>query len=1183
MKRIQEKVKDIVEVRPYESLQDFISNPAQTLAIYHFTDLTADLMAKWLEVVAGVQPGRGASNALAGYRGVGKSHFLATLGAIVSHPELRTKVSDPHVAAVAQQLKRRRHQVSFVKRGLHETLLEEIKDAIALTFEVGVETLSDSLQDLLEFGVRRSGDMPFVLLIDTAFERTSRVLRDDGVMLGEIAEIAADMNVFVGVALDDDIAGADGVNAAIVRNFKIDYLDHEHLYRIVDTNIFPKQRQTAPILHDIYAYFRGVMPNFRWSEQKFASLYPLHPTILEIAPFVRLYVPAFALLGFASEAGRKILGRPANSLIGLDEVFDSVENNLRKVEDLKEAFAVYDKLNSEVVSHIPIMQRLQAKLILKALLLLSLDGDGTTAGEISAAMLIFDENDPNKARQIVEELVETFVSVFPEDIKRISEEGRETRYGFKVQSKENLNRALTEASQSISPDIIPKILLRITRDKYADWTISEDREGGENYSMFTQIVWRGGQRRGVVIWDLENNPKNRESLENSALAEWELIISPEGKNIQSSAEKEDIPKIFWQPEALRKDEIETILRYSVLLTQTDLAEQFGDQIRAAGHAHTIAVEKIWNRVFLQEGKLTIDGFDYNFTEEARRSKNISEMLTAMLEPVFEMRFPAHPFFGRTLGMPEVSTLVNDLFSGARQNLEEVQRLAEIFALPLGLVTLRSGLYVLESEENLQNSPFVQQILELLKSGGDETVSLEKVYKQLRKAPSGLVREAQHLILAALVAQRQIEFVTTKGDRINRRSLDLKIIWTDIEGIAKPTSVVYSSERLTTWAKILTGAEAFYSIENPEDREAARNALRGWLADWEAARVLERFAGLSDEILNTKIWRLAMLAEKTFGSVAETVRFVLEESISIDEGLHRIADAFSDSEEEFFNRTRDLVIMEDFISGAAKRSEIWTYLAVCETTEDEKIEYLRARLLQIIEESATSPSETLNKEMEDLWKAFKDRFSEFFSANHDLVMKSHVLQEKYAEILRSDEWWEFENLSKLPIFQQNHIKEAQKLCAQLKQLDCRYEVREMLKTHPFCACSFNLAQIKNWEMLPQKLWETINRGRFSYKRNLLLLKDTILPLVDQFSAQTNDMEFLNAAVNLTETLKSGKEVQFFSNHELIILQQIFEILPASPLLHLKMPSAKDFMSKEELRGKFNQWLDELPGEPVLLKI
>lgn len=1181
MKRIQEKVKDIVEVRSYESLQDFIANPAQTVAIYHFTDATSDLMAKWLDAITNVSFQAGAACALAGYRGVGKSHFLATLGAIVSHPELRSRMTDSHVSASAQHLKRRRHPVAFVRRGIYPTLLEELKVAVAQVFEIQPLELSDSIAEILDFCSRKAGDLPFVLMIDTAFERSSRVLRDDGMMLGEIAEIAKNLNIFVGVALDDDIAGADGVNSAIARSFKIDYLDQDHLYKIVDTHIFPKNRQMTPILHDIYTYFRAVLPSFRWSEQRFSALYPLHPIILEIAPFVRLYAPEFALLGFTSEAGKKILGRPANSLIGLDEVFDIVEPTLRKVEDLHGAFVSYDRLNAEVVSQVPIMQRLQAKLILKALLLLSLDGDGTTANEICAAMLIFDENEPLKAVQNVGNLIETFVAALPEDVQRTIEAGRENRYGFTVSSKENLNRALAEAALNISPDVIPSILRRIARDKYSDWTISDETEENSADWMECQIAWRGGLRRGRVSWDLETPTDKLGASMPSDFIDWELFIHRQDEIAIPIIDTNETPKLYWSPAELKKDEIDTILRYYALLTRTDLHEEYGDQIRAAGHTQTLAVEKIWNRIFLHDGKLVIDGFDYNFTEEARSAQVLSEMFSIMLEPLFETRFPIHPFFARTLGMNEVSALTADFFSGARQNLEQSQRLAETFALPLGLVSQRGDLYTIEAEETLVNLPLAQEILALVKLGGDTTVSLKSIYRQLKKSPNGLVREAQHLILTALVAQRQIEFVTSKGDRINRRSLDLKIIWDDIEGIAKPINVVYSSARLTNWAKILTGTKDFQSIENPKDRETVKNALQNWLTDWKSARVLDRFGELPDEILNTKIWRLAVHAEKTFGAVAEIVKAVLDDVCSVDEGLHRIADAFSDSEDEFFTGTRNLVMMEDFISGSSKRQEIWTYLAVCEPTQNEKIEYFREKLLQIIEESYLNPSESLNREMESIWESFKTAFSEHFAVNHDLVMKSHHLHEKFDEIRQTGEWWEFENLSRLPIFSQNHWLEAQKISRQFKQLDCRYEVREMLKTHPFCACSFNLAQIRDWEKLPQLLWETVNKARISYRRNLLMLRETILPLIANISAQNS--ELVEAGKHLTEILKNAKEFPVLNDFELIVLQKTFEILPDSPRLNLKMPSAENYSSREDLRAKMNKWLDELPSEPVLLKI
>ena len=152
------------------------------------------------------------------------------------------------------------------------------------------------------------------------------------------------------------------INSAIAASFTIDYLDQEHLYKIVDTHIFPKGNQMQPVLHEIYGRLRGAS-GFRWSEQRFSSLYPLHPIVLEITPLMQLYVHDFALLGFASDSGAKILGRPSNSLIAPDEVFDNVEHQRDRTS--QENVAAYDSLNSSVVASIPVMQRLPAKMILK--------------------------------------------------------------------------------------------------------------------------------------------------------------------------------------------------------------------------------------------------------------------------------------------------------------------------------------------------------------------------------------------------------------------------------------------------------------------------------------------------------------------------------------------------------------------------------------------------------------------------------------------------------------------------------------------------------------------------------------------------------------------------------------------------------------------------------------------------
>ncbi|MEO7674551.1 MAG: DUF6079 family protein [Pyrinomonadaceae bacterium] len=1135
MKHVQEKVKDIVEVRPYSSIRDFIADPAETLSNYHFTDATADLMAKWLEGISTVQEGRGTAFALAGYRGVGKSHFLATLGALAANPELRTRISESHVAFSAQRLQRRHYTVAYLRRGTDETLLEEFKAAMSSV--LGPDTLSNdaSYEDVLRAASEKSGDTPFILMIDTAFERGSRVSRDDGVFLSEIAEAAKNLNVFVGVALDDDIAGADGSNSSLVRSYSIDYLDQAHLYKVVNSYIFPKHNQMQPVLHEIYTYFREVLPSFRWSEQKFSSLYPLHPAILEVAPYVRLYVHDFALLGFASEAGEKILGRPSNSLIALDEVYDSAESGLRKIDDLSEAFAAYDKLNSTVVGKIPVMQRLQAKLILKALLLLSLDGQGATANDICASVLIFEKADPEKAVKNVEDLLKKFAEELPDQLRQISDNALETRYSFKVSSKENLNKALMEAHGAVSADTVSGIIRRVFQERFTDAAPAASTEETDKTWIDSRIVWRGGVRRGRVFWntgeDLLGNV-----VAASDTTDWEVFIDLHSDAGVLPETSDDISRVIWKPDPLRPDEVDKVRSYHILRTDGDLREKFSEQIRASIHTHAIAVEKILNRSFLEDGKLIIDGFDYNFTEEARSAQSMSELFAAMLEPLFEARYPAHPYFTRTLDHADVASIVTDLYNGTRLDLADVQSRAQTFAFPLGIVRLEGTAFVPESLGRLVALPVMAEVLNLV---GEDPVSLTDVYAQLRKGPNGLVREAQQMVLTALVAQRQIEFVTSSGNRINRRSLDLKIIWDDIVGIAKPIESSFSGEKLKRWADLfIKDGGDFQSLDRHQDREILRAAFAKWTAHWTEIRLLDRFGQLPDDVLNVRIWQLAARAGKTFGSVAERIAAASEGTLTLEDCLDGIADAFSESEAEFKSCEVDLEVLSSFVKGAELRDEVRSYLAVCEVTEEPVIEELRERAVALVEAACSEPSDARNREMGYVWEKFKREFIEHFYARHATVMRSPDLRSQLDEILRSDEWWEFELLSGLPVFDPNFLHTAGEYQRRIQELDCRIDSKEILQKQPFCLCTFSLNKSVDCGHLPSVLKDTVREGLRSFRSVLSKNSDDLIKSVESLSDKTTDTELQTASTQLVSALSKGGDIPPFTDLQLKILREIF---------------------------------------------
>ena len=1092
MKRFVEKVKDIVDVRAFSSLHDFAADPAQTLAGYHFTDITANLMATWVDAIANVKRNQGTAAALAGFRGVGKSHFLATLAAIASQPDLRGNITDQHVATTAERLARRRYSVAFVRRGSHDTLREELDSALKGLLGDDGSQVAESLVDLLTRSAKKAGETPLILLIDTTSGRDSRVSRDDGAVLSDIAEIAKRIGFFVGLALDDDIAGADGANSSISRSFSIDYLDQEHLYKIVDSHIFSKKEVTRPLLQEIYKNYAAALPGFRWSEPRFTSLYPLHPATLEIAPLIRLYLQDFALLGFASEAGVRILGRPANSLIGIDEMFDAVEGKLRHVPALADAFVVFDELDREIVSTKTVNLRLPAKLILKGLFMLSLAGQGSTAADLSAAMLIFDEKDNGRESIDVSKLLESFSVAMPDAVTTQSGDYVDTKYCFNLVEKDGLTSFLEEAAKDVSIKEVASILFRQTSEKFSDMAISGDSELNRTVC---DIEWRGSVRHGEILWNLGEDQTSASMQPGQELLDWTVFVQFGGNQQDSDPSLAGNSAMYWKLADLKVEEANTLRKYYVLQNNAGLREQFKEKFVAAGHIQSLAVEKIWQRTFLTEAVLVVDGTKYPIADDSTTPHGLSQLFTRILEPIFEAQFPLHPEFWQLLGSKEAAELTAQFFGGAARNNPDVQKLAESFALPLGLVELDGDTYVPVSSEVLADLLVVRSALDGLEFDPETVVTLAEMSSRMRASSLGLSREAQQLVLVALVAQRQFEFVTSSGNRINHRSLDLQIIWDDIAGIAKPTGDAFSSERLRTWAVLITGNSQIKSLGRSEDRLLIIDALTEWLSAWHEDQILEKFEALPDENLNSSIWHVATNLRKTFGAVATSIDELTQNLIPLDQCLHDLADLFSDSESEFEKRKTELAVLHDYCVGAAKRDEIMAYLALCETTSDVEIERLRWELLDYTQTSFNG-SKTIRADTEKIWQAFKQKFADHYLEKHNAVMNSKDAGEKLSEILRSDQWAAFESLSDLAMFDDYFAMGARTAIRQIRQLACKSNVEELLAVRPFCACSFSLARFERRHDQATRLETIVKMGLSSFQKVLSNNAKHLLPAVDK---------------------------------------------------------------------------------------
>ena len=350
-------------------------------------------------------------------------------------------------------------------------------------------------------------------------------------------------------------------------------------------------------------------------------------------------------------------------------------------------------------------------------------------------------------------------------------------------------------------------------------------------------------------------------------SDWEILI-----DFEPVADKERVlPFIQWRPDALKPEEFDALKRYHALMSREDLQQAFRDEVRTAIQTYTIAIEKIWERKFLQYGSFIIDGSEQGFSAGAVAGHNLSEVLGSMLSTYLDAQFPEHPMLGARLEMESVDQLSTGLFAASEAVSSDIRKLAEHFAVPLGLAEItETGVEVRPVEGLLTLNP-VSVLMDMLASTKGP-VKMDDLQARLGSQPFGLTFESQCLILTALVDGGVIEFVTKNGDRIGGRSLDLKLVWDDVAGISMPAKAKLSDDGLARWAALLTGNEKLKSISSEASRKAVTESLAEWITQWRNRNLLERFELIPDDMVTTELWHLGARVRKSFGSVAEALEF-----------------------------------------------------------------------------------------------------------------------------------------------------------------------------------------------------------------------------------------------------------------------------------------------------------------------
>jgi hypothetical protein len=206
------------------------------------------------------------------------------------------------------------------------------------------------------------------------------------------------------------------------------------------------------------------------------------------------------------------------------------------------------------------------------------------------------------------------------------------KYSLHIGVKDDLRAALVEMAGEVDDATIWQVLLRQTAERFSDIEVS-DEFGTE--PTVCSLEWRGAVRRGEIVWNYENSKPARTSTD------WRIAVVPPTNAVEADGGEQ---LFVWRTAAPTEEEANLLRSYYLLHSRPELRESYAQAWSTMAHAHSVSVERIWNRLFLDDAVLVTPEATKPFPGEGRSAYSLSHLLSVMLADSFEAAFPSHPLF-----------------------------------------------------------------------------------------------------------------------------------------------------------------------------------------------------------------------------------------------------------------------------------------------------------------------------------------------------------------------------------------------------------------------------------------------------------------------------------------------------------------------------------------------------------
>jgi hypothetical protein len=364
----------------------------------------------------------------------------------------------------------------------------------------------------------------------------------------------------------------------------------------------------------------------------------------------------------------------------------------------------------------------------------------------------------------------------------------------------------------------------------------------------------------------------------------------------------------------------------------------------------------------------------------------------------------------------------------------------------------------------------------------------------------------------------------------------------------------------------------------------RAALGLWLKEWQLLGLPQKFDALPDACLTTRVWKAEAQVRKSFGRSAAALEAEAAGKIKLDEALARVAEAFRRSPGAVARLTRTLEDLCGFVETVAARERVRAYLAAAEPTGIDELEVARRELLNLAHESNNFLDAARRERFERLWREWRARYGEHYAALHDKNVGAGGARDSLRDLRRSERWREFESLARLPVVSTQVWRQAESLLRVAEGTRCALDVRRLLTGQPVCACQFRLSRAEELAELPQELEALMEHGLNVYRRTLRLLGTPLAISLDALSRRDAEAETAKRARLLSSAFAQDHLPEKLTRQDVRLIERALKRMPAPPPVRVVAPNGESgLLTRDELRARFEQWLDELPEQPVLIEV